>query len=63
MTYLGHIWGTHPHKRRRFELVLEVIPRNRRFSICRNTVVIEKRVYILARHEINAILTQYCLYI
>ena len=36
----------HLYKRRRFELVLKVIPRNRRFLICRDTVVTEKRVYI-----------------
>ena len=31
-------------KRRRFELVPKVICKNRRFSICRDLVVIEKRV-------------------
>ena len=35
---------THLRERRRFELVPKVICKNRRFSICRDTVVIEKRV-------------------
>ena len=38
----------HLRERRRFELVLKVIPRNRRFLICRDTVVTEKRVSINA---------------
>ena len=42
--FLGMTFGT-SSKRPRFQLVPEVIPRNRRFSICRDTVVTEKRVY------------------
>ena len=34
----------HLCKRKRFELVPKVIPRNRRFSICRDLVATEKRV-------------------
>ena len=32
-------------KRRRFELVLKVVFKKRRFSICRDLVAIEKRVF------------------
>ena len=38
-TTIGTSW-----KRLRFQLVVKVIPRNRRFSICRDLVVTEKRV-------------------
>ena len=41
LTYMG----IHLRERRRSELVVKVIPRNRRFLICRDTVVTEKRVY------------------
>ena len=50
-------------ERRRFELVLKVIYRNRRFSICRDTVVIEKRVSTAMSVVIMIVTTVIDLYI
>ena len=41
--FLQMTFGT-SSKRLRFQLVPKVIPRNKRFSICRDLVVTEKRV-------------------
>ena len=50
-------------KRPRFELVPKVIPRNRRFSICRDLVVTEKRVSTVRGVVIMIVTTVIYIYI